>query len=117
MSLEGDLYNALKGLVSNRVYPDVSPDAPAFPLIIYQQVGGEAFEFLEHTIPNKHHARIQIMVWAKTRLAASALAHSVRTALVTGSLKANTYGAPVSLYDAALKLYGNRTDYGIWYTP
>lgn len=117
MSLEGDIYAALGSLVSNRVYPDVTPDSPVFPLMIYQQVGGEAFEFLEHTIPSKHHARIQVMVWAKTRLEASALARSARTALVTGSLKANTYGAPVSIYDATMKLYGNRTDYGIWFTP
>lgn len=117
MSLEGDLYTVLGSLVSNRVSPDVTPDSPVFPLIVYQQVGGEAFEFLDHTLPSKSHARIQVVVWAKTRVQASTLAQSARVALVGGTLKAFTYGAPVSLYDDVLKLYGSRTDYGVWYTP
>ena len=117
MSLESDLYTALGALVSGRASPDVTPDNPVFPLIVYQQVGGEAFEYLEQVLPNKAHARIQVVVWSKTRLDASTLARSARVALVEGAFKATTYNAPVSLYDATLKLYGNRTDYGIWYTP
>ncbi len=117
MSLEGDLKTALNSLVGNRVYPDVTPDSPVFPLIVYQQVGGTAQDFLESAVPSKSNARMQVMVWAKTRIEASSIAHAARLALVDGSLKATTLGAPVSMYEEALKLYGNRTDFGIWYTP
>lgn len=116
MSMEGDLKTALNALVGNRVYPDVTPANPAFPLIVYQQVGGDAVEFLEGTVASKDHARMQVFVWSKSRLEASSIARAARLAIV-GTLKGTTYAAPVSIYDDALKLYGNRTDYGIWYTP
>lgn len=117
MSLEASLYTTLGSLVSNRVHPDVTPDNPVFPLIVYQQVGGDAVDYMEGVVPDKSNARVQIVVWSKTRLEASEIAHSARLLLVEGALKATTLAAPVSLYEPALKLYGSRTDYGIWFTP
>lgn len=117
MSLESDIRSALTGLVAGRVYPDVTPDNPTFPLIVYQQVGGQAVEYLEGVIADKDNARVQVLVWSKTRLEASQIARQARAALVEGSLKATTFAAPVSLYDDALKLYGSRTDLGVWFTP
>jgi len=117
MSLESDLRALLGPLVSNRVYPDATPDNPTFPLIVYQQVGGEVVEFIEGKIADKDHARMRVHVWAKTRLQASAIARKARIAIVEGAMKGTTYGAPVSLIEEMLKIYGNRTDYGIWYTP
>jgi hypothetical protein len=117
MSLESDLRTLLGPFVSNRVYPDVTPDDPQLPLIVYQQVGGDVVEFLEGEVGDKDHARMRIHVWAKTRLQATAIARQVRLAIVRGPLKGTTYGAAVSLHEDMLKNYGNRTDYGIWYTP
>lgn len=116
MSLESDIKSALDSLVSNRVSPDVPPDNPVFPCIVFQQVGGDAVNFLECTVPDKNHARVQIRVWASTRLSSSSLAQQARAALVT-ALDAYVYGAPISEYESALKLYGSRFDVGIWYTP
>lgn len=117
MSLESDLRAALLPLAGGRVYPDATPDAPTFPLLIYQQVGGMAFDYTEGKVPDAEHARVQVTVWAKSRLEASSLARQARVRLVEGPLRAETYGAPVSDYNEALKLYGNRTDYGIWFRP
>lgn len=119
MGLEADIYTALTSLVSGRVYPDTyDTTLPAtFPLIVYQRVGGEAFEFVEQTLPSKDHARIQVVAWATSRLSAVSLMRSIRVALVTGSVKAHTYNAPVSLYEEQLKLFGSRCDFGVWYTP
>lgn len=117
MSLESIVKGALDSLVSNRVYPDVTPDNPTFPLIVYQQVGGEVVEYLEGELCDKDHARLQVWIWATTRLAVSTLARQVREALVESSIKATTYNAPVSEYDEALKKYGARIDFSIWYTP
>lgn len=117
MSLESDLRTALLPLAGGRVYPDTTPDAPTFPVVIYQQVGGEAFDYAEGKVPDAEHARVQVTVWSKTRVEASLIARQARKALVEGPLRAETYGAPVSDYNEALKLYGNRTDYGIWYRP
>lgn len=117
MSIEADLKAVLGPLVGGRVYPDVNPDNPVFPLIVYQQVGGDAVEYLEGAVADKDHARMQIVVWSKSRLEASSIARAARLIIVEGSLKGTTYGAPVSLHEEALKLYGARTDYGLWYAP
>lgn len=116
MGIEAQIKTALSGLAGGRIYPDVPPDGATFPLVIYQQVGGAALNTLECDVPGTENARIQVVVWAKTRIAASELARDVRDAL-TVTLKAYTYAAPVSLYDDTLKLYGSRADYSLWFTP
>jgi len=117
MALESDIKTALAGVAGGRVYPDVSPDKDlVYPLVIYQQVGGDVLNPLECTDPNLDHARMQVWVWSKTRLEASSVMRQVRIALM-GSLKAYAYSAPVSNYDDVLKLYGARTDFGVWYAP
>jgi hypothetical protein len=117
MSLEATIYTALSSLVAGRCYPDVSPDGAAMPLIIYQQAGGKAVDFMEAKVPDKDNARVQVHVWSKTRLEASQIARAARVALVEGAAKASTQGAAVSLHDDALKLYGARQDYSVWYAP
>lgn len=116
MALETDLKAALDPLVSGRVYPDVTPDNPTLPCIVYQQVGGEAINILDGSLPDRNNARVQIHVWAKTRVEASSVTQQVRANL-TSQLAAASLGAPTSLYEEPLKLYGSRSFYGIWYAP
>ena len=117
MSLEASLFSLLGPLVGGRCYPDVPPDPATFPLIVYQQVGGQAVEYIDQTMADKDNARMQVMVWAKTRVEASGIARQAREAIIGSAVQAKTLSAPVSLYDQDLKLYGSRTDYGLWYTP
>jgi hypothetical protein len=117
MSLESSMKTLLGPVVAGRVYPDVTPDNPTFPLIVYQQVGGTAYEYTDSTLPNHDHARMQVYVWSRSRLEATALARQARAAIIGSTLVAQTYGAAVSTFDDTLKLYGSRTDYGIWYLP
>lgn len=117
MSVETELFSLLKTLVDGRCYPDETPDAPAFPLIVYQGVGGQAYDYLERKLPDCEHYRIQVNCWAKSRSAASALALQVRQKIIeqgTAFKSAETLGQSVGLYEEALKLYGTRQDFGIW---
>ena len=116
MSLEPSLKAALDSLVDGRVYPDTTPDNVVFPCIVYQQVGGEDIEFLEGTLPDQENARVQVIPWAKSRLEASTLARQIRVRL-SDQLAATRLGAPVSLYEEPLKLYGARAFYSIWFAP
>jgi len=116
MALEASIKTALASVAGGRVYPDTTPDNVTFPCVVYQQVGGDVLNPLECVDPNLDHARMQVWVWSKTRLEASTVMRQVRTALM-GSLKAYAYSAPVSNYDDVLKLYGARTDFGVWYAP
>lgn len=116
MALEASIKTALASIAGGRIYPDTTPDKPVFPCVVYQQVGGEVLNPLEGSDPNKDNARMQVVVWSKTRLEASSIARSARTALAS-SLAATMLAAPVSLYESDLKIYGSRADFSLWYTP
>jgi hypothetical protein len=116
MSLESDVQTALAALVSNRSYPDVAPNNVTAPYVVWQQVGGSAFSFLESAAVGKRNARIQVACWAATRLAASALSRTAEDALVTNTtLRATPLGAMVSDFDEDTRLYGSRQDFSIFY--
>lgn len=117
MILESNLFTLLGPLVSGRCYPDTSPDNPTYPLIIYQQVGGEVAQFQEQVAADKDNARMQVLTWSLTREEAATLARSARDALLGSTMAVQALSAPVSLYDEQAKLYGSRTDYSIWYSP
>lgn len=115
MSFDTAVYDTLKALVANRVYPDYAPEGAALPYITYAQVGGEAVNFLAQTDPAKGNARMQINVWANTRMAASDLALQVEQAMrANAALQTTVLGAMVATSDAELDLRGTRQDFSIW---
>jgi len=115
MSLESSIFDALKSLVSNRVYPDVAPENAVRPYITYQQVGGEGVNFVDSTTPSLKNARMQINVWADTRAAAATLAGQVETAIRnTTAIHPKILGAPVAMFDLETKLRGTRQDFSVW---
>lgn len=117
MTVETDINNALKGLVSNRVYPDVAPANAAKPYITYQQVGGVPLNFLEGGVVGKRNGRFQVNCWADTRAAAAALSRQVEDALVTdAALRAAVISAPVADFVDGVQLYGTRQDFSVWFT-
>lgn len=131
MSVESAIFNALKALVANRVFPDIAPDLTARPYITYQQVGGKAVNFLEQGAagavmtgspsapinPSQSNARIQINVWADTRGQASTLAKQVEDALrALTALHTTVEGAPIASYEADTKLRGSMQDFSFWTT-
>lgn len=117
MSLETAVFAILGPLVANRVYPDVAPDDPVFPLIIHQDVGGVPYEYIDQTLPDHDNARLQLIVWSKSRIEARAVARNARAALLGSQLVVKTLTGTISIFNEDLKLYGSRTDFGVWYQP
>lgn len=116
MTVEAEIFSALKGLVANRVYPDVAPDLTPRPYIVYQQVGGVAVNFVEPAVPNKKAGRFQVSVWADTRAQAATLARQVEDTLrLVPELQTTVLGAPVSAYEADTKLRGTHQDFSFWF--
>ena len=116
MTVESMLFDALKGLVSNRVFPDIAPDLTPRPYITYQQVGGVAVNFLDPTIPSKSNGRIQVNVWADTRAQAAALAKQVEDALrAVTALQTTVEGAPIGIFELDTKLRGTMQDFSVWF--
>lgn len=118
MSLESTIFDALKTLVSNRVYPDVAPELVTRPYITYQQVGGQSVNFVDSaTVPSRKNARIQINTWADTRAAAAALARQVEDTLrAVSALQATVLAAPVAVYEQDTQLRGTHQDFSVWFT-
>lgn len=57
-------------------------------------------------------------MWAATRAQASDIAEQIGTALCESDFPAvEPYGSPTSLHEGAIKTYGTRQDFGIWFLP
>ncbi len=116
MSVESVIYDTLKGLVSNRVFPDVAPKDTITPYITYQQVGGAAINFLKQEVPSKMNSRFQINVWSKTRLEAKAIAELASGALrLETQLQTTVIGEGTATYDELTTLRGTRQDFSFWF--
>lgn len=117
MSVEASIYTALKSLVNNRVYRDIAPQTViALPRITFQQVGGDAVNFLDPSVPSKKNGRWQINCWGERRDDVMALARDVEDTLRAYTvLQATVLGAAVALYEEETRLFGSMQDYSFWY--
>ena len=115
MSAEAAIFQLLTGFVGGRVYPDVSPSGALLPRIVYQQVGGKTISYTEGTLPDKENARMQIVCWAATRMAAINLAKQVEAAILAApGMQAEAIGARISGYEPDTGLYSSMQDFSIW---
>jgi len=115
MSVESLIFDTLKTLASNRVYPDIAPANTTRPYITYQQIGGSGVNFVDPTVPSKKNSRFQINVWDDTRLSCATIAGQVEDALrAATSLHTTVLSAPVASYEVETGLRGSRQDFGFW---
>ena len=115
MTVEADLFNALKALVANRAFPDVAPAGTVRPYITYQQAGGESVVFMERAAASMKNGRFQVNVWADTRGSAAALALQIENTLIAATtMQATPLGSPVGAYEEDTNLFGTRQDFSIW---
>lgn len=117
MSIEATLTALLNPICGNRVYWDTLDEGYviAAPVLICQQVGGEAFWYVDDTMPSHKNARIQITVWGQRRKEVNTLARLVEKTICEAHLTAKPVGAFVSDYEEPLKLFGTRQQFDIWY--
>lgn len=115
MSVESGIFDALKNLVGNRVYPDLAPANTVRPYITYQQIGGTGINFVDPTVPSKKNSRFQINVWSDTRSNCATIAAQVEDALrAATTLHPTILSAPVASYEVETGLRGTRQDYSFW---
>jgi hypothetical protein len=109
MSHEILIFNALKSLVSNRVYPDTFPQEPSLPVwpsIRYAQIGGQIFDdACGSGLSDTDSTEFQIDIVAITATQRATLRDQVRTALNGLSVPASLNLAPLHEYDAETKTY------------
>lgn len=112
--IEPALITLLSPLVGGRVYPDVAPTNADLPRIVYQQVGGTAYAYVEKLRPSNYNGRYQITVWAATREAAATLSLQAEQALIEATaFSAEPLGAMTAIHEADTGLRGARQDFSI----
>jgi tetrahydromethanopterin S-methyltransferase subunit E len=116
MTIEEQVVAALQGLAGGRVFPDVAPEKTQVPYITYQAVGGEPVNFLTGEQPGKTNTRIQINVWAASRIEASQLGAQVEAAMRAAvALQPEVLTGRMSTFDEITRLRGMLQDFSIWY--
>lgn len=114
MTIEAGLFSAISA-VCPRVFPDVAPVSTVRPYVTYQQIGGDAINFVDRVVPNKRNARIQVNVWADTRLSAVSTMQAIEDAIRMSVLfQGEPESAMTSDYDHDMLVYGSMQDFTIW---
>ena len=115
MMLNEQLNALLSTLVSGGAWVDCPAEGVTFPHLIYQQVGGQATNYLDGGRPSHRRARIQVVVWADSRTEADRIAYQVENTLRAEPIYAQVIGALTALYETTLNKYGTRQDFSLWY--
>lgn len=113
MSAEAIVYAALSALVNGNVFPDLAPAQTPPPWICYTAVGGQSYPSLDGTTPGLRNARMQVVVYSRSRSEAASVMEQVFQALANQTVNAVPIGAPVSTFEADTLLYGSSLDFSI----
>jgi hypothetical protein len=117
MSMESLIYDTLKNLVSNRVFPGVAPEGTVTPYITYHSPGGgQAVNFVDGTQPSKKNARIQVNVWDKSLATALQIAQRAETAMraAAPTLSTTVLSDQACRYEEETKLHGTYQFFSCW---
>jgi hypothetical protein len=118
VTIEQAIFDALKTLFGNRVFPDTAPERVAKPYATYQQIGGPTLAFMEGgAAPDHRHLRFQINVWSTTRTEASAKALAVDDVMRAATqFQAEPVGESIARKEDAVDppLYGAQQDFMVW---
>jgi hypothetical protein len=116
MTIEAELCSVLLGIVGGRIFPDVAPEGTPVPYVTYQAVGGEPINFLSGEAPGKTNARMQVNVWAKTRIEASELGAQVEDAIRAATdLQPEALTGRIATYDKTTQYRGTMQDFSLWH--
>jgi len=112
--IQETVYTALQSLVSGRVYPQVAPDKPTAPYIVYARVASSPENTLSSGQPIQQ-TRLQVDIFDKTYAGAIALAEQVIAAMTGATVNAIQI-LEMDQYEPDVKLHRVVHDYSIWHT-
>jgi hypothetical protein len=101
--------------VCPRTFPDFAPTTTTRPYVTYQQIGGAAVNFVDRLVPNKRNARMQVNVWANSRLDATTTMQAIEDAIRMSTVfQGEPESAPMTSFDADFPVYSAAQDFTIW---
>jgi Protein of unknown function (DUF3168) len=116
MTIEELIYAALQDLAGGRVFPDVAPENTPVPYITYQAIGGDPLNFLGGDRPDKANTRMQLNVWAATRIEASTLGAQVEDAVRAAvDLQPEVLTGRTATYDETTQYRGTMQDFSLFH--
>ena len=110
------IYNTLKALVNDRVYPAPRPSSAVkdTPYITYQKIGNvESINTLDGYL-GVEQVRVQLNVYHIEQFEAEKLAHEVKKLLCSQQLCACEFVSATSDFDVDTQLYAEINDFYIW---
>jgi hypothetical protein len=112
MTIESQIFDALKSLVNNKVYPIVIPQKATMPAVVYNRIATNAQNVLAGgaTIDQ---IRFQVDTYATTFAAARTLAAQVRLAMEGAIFKA-TLQSELDFFEDEINYYRISQDYYVW---
>lgn len=123
MSFKSDLIALLTPhFEGGDVFPLTTPDGynKRYPFGILQGVGGEDRMYVDQSLPDLIHRRVQVWIWGEDYLEVEAQQELVYATLLgsinnplTRFVGVEPKGGPTDDYNDVLKLYGSRQDFGI----
>ncbi|GGX11155.1 hypothetical protein GCM10007242_16520 [Pigmentiphaga litoralis] len=120
MTIEKDILTTLTAglgaFVGDRVFVDGAPAGTQTPYVVFTQVGGATFGFLESKAPDKKNGRFQVNAWADTRLAVAPIGRLIEDVLVESpALRATVLTGVSSANNDGVDLHGTQQDFSIWF--
>jgi hypothetical protein len=112
MTIESDIFDSLKTLTSNRVYPLVMPQNATMPAIVYTRIANNPQNVLEGGA-TLDQIRFQVDTYAITFFAARLLAAQVRSAMENAGFKA-TLQTEQDFFEVEVNYYRVSQDYYVW---
>lgn len=114
MTIEELVWQALGDLAGGRIFPDFAPADTPLPFITYQAVGGKPINFLGGEKPGLTNSRVQVNVWSKSRLEASALGAAVEDAIrEAAALQPEVLTGRVATFDEQTQYRGTMQDFSL----
>lgn len=113
------LYQELLALLTNatdaadRIYPNIAPDTPGRPYIVYTRVSAADNNNLQGN-SGLINTRLQLDVYADTYVAVQALANQVDDLMNGWTLKNISYPA-IDQYEPDVRLHRVILDYSVWH--
>lgn len=113
MTIQESIVTALAAVAGGRTYPNVAPDVPTTPYIVYSRVSGVPETMLDGTAPLEN-SRFQLDCYEKSYAALQTLVAAVKAALAAASFK-NVLLLEQDLYEQQTKMHRAVLDYSIWH--
>lgn len=121
MNLEAAALQLVKPLFNGKAWFNTTPDnyRPVEATCIIERVGGDDEWFVDNSLPEWSHGRLQFWIWAERDADVYTKRDELRAFLAAASDNKTFIIAPVgsvvSAYNEPLKIRGVRQDFRVWH--